>query len=95
MAWFEFVRMALVAKLNLKVLFLMFIFVSFLKLLQLSVILFSLDIANGEKNKNDNIHKNEVQQIRWSDEYCQYTLVANITEYHIISKILNSQISDI
>ncbi len=20
-------------------------------------------------NKNDNIHKNEVQQIRWSDEY--------------------------
>ncbi len=21
------------------------------------------------ENKNDNIHKNEVQQIRWSDEY--------------------------
>ena len=30
--------------------------------------------------------KKEVQQIRWSDEYLQYALVANITEYHIISK---------
>ncbi len=37
-------------------------------------------------NKNDNIHSNEVQQIRWSDKYSQYTLAANITEYHIISK---------
>ncbi len=40
-----------------------------------------------KKNKNDNINKNEVQQIRWSDEYWQYTLAANITEYHIISKL--------
>ena len=38
------------------------------------------------KNKNDNIKKNEVQQIRWSDEYSQHTLALNITEYHIISK---------
>ncbi len=41
-------------------------------------------------NKNDNIHKNEVQQIRWSDEYWQYTLAANITEHHIISKLEKS-----
>ena len=33
------------------------------------------------KNKNDNIHKNEVQQITWSDEYWQCTVAANITEY--------------
>ena len=32
-------------------------------------------------NKNDNIHKNDVQQIRWSDEYWQYRVAANITEY--------------
>ncbi len=32
-------------------------------------------------NKNDNIHKNEVQQIRWSDEYWQYRVAANITQY--------------
>ena len=32
-------------------------------------------------NKNDNIHKKEVQQIRWSDEYWQYRVAANITEY--------------
>ncbi len=25
--------------------------------------------------------KNEVQQIRWSDEYWQYRVAANITEY--------------
>ena len=29
-------------------------------------------------NKNDNIHKNEVQQIRWSDEYWQYRVAANL-----------------
>ena len=40
-----------------------------------------------EENKNDNIHKNEVQQIRWSDDYRQYTLAANITEYYIISEL--------
>ncbi len=34
-----------------------------------------------KKNKNDNMHKNEVQQIRWSDEYWQYRVFANITEY--------------
>ena len=39
-------------------------------------------------NKNDNIHINEVQQIRWSDEYWQYRVAANITEYHIISKLI-------
>ncbi len=32
---------------------------------------------------NDNIQENEAQEIRWSDEY----KVANITEYHIISKL--------
>ena len=32
-------------------------------------------------NKNDNIQKNEVQQIRWSDEYWQYRVAANITDY--------------
>ena len=49
----------------------------------------------GRLNKNDNIHKNEVLQIRWSDEYWQYTSAANITEYHIISKSLKSHIRDI
>ncbi len=34
-------------------------------------------------NKNDNIHKNEVQEDRWSDKY---RAAANTTEYHIISK---------
>ena len=28
-------------------------------------------ITDLYKNKNDNIHKNEVQDIRWSDEYWQ------------------------
>ena len=37
------------------------------------------------QNENDNI-QNEVQYIRWSDEYWQNWLAANITEYHIISK---------
>ena len=32
-------------------------------------------------NKNDNIHKNKVQQIRWSDEYWQYRVAANTIEY--------------
>ncbi len=41
-----------------------------------------------EKNKNCNIHKNEVQEIRWSDEYWQYGVAANITEYQIISKLI-------
>ena len=41
-------------------------------------------------NKNDNIHEYKDQQIRWSDEYWQYTLAANITEYHIISKLEKS-----
>ncbi len=31
-------------------------------------------------NKNDNIHKNEVQPIRWSDKYWQYRVAANIKE---------------
>ncbi len=31
-------------------------------------------------NKNDNIHKTEVQEIRWSYEYGQYRPAANITE---------------
>ena len=49
-----------------------------------------------KRNKNDNIYKNEVQQKRWSDEYWQYTLAANITEYHIILKSsLKSHIRDI
>ncbi len=30
------------------------------------------------KNKNDNIHKNKVQQIRWSDEYWKYKVAANL-----------------
>ncbi len=38
-------------------------------------------LDNWQVNKNDNIHKNEVQQIRWSDEYWQYRVAANITEY--------------
>ena len=36
------------------------------------------------------MHKNEVQQIRWSDEYWQYRVAANITEYHIILKLEKS-----
>ncbi len=43
-------------------------------------------LAVSHNHKIDNIHKNEVQQIRRSDEYRQYTLATNITEYHIISK---------
>ena len=35
----------------------------------------------AKENKNDNIHKNKVQQIRWSDEYWQYRVAANIIEY--------------
>ena len=42
--------------------------------------------------KNDNIHKNEVQNIRWSDEFDKYRLAANITEYHIISKLILQRI---
>ncbi len=30
-----------------------------------------LDSSKAFTNKNDKIHKNEVQQIRWSDEYGQ------------------------
>ncbi len=40
------------------------------------------------KNKNDNIHKNEVQEIGLTDEYWQYRVAANITEYHIISRLI-------
>ena len=44
-------------------------------------------------NKNGNIHKNEIQDIRWSGEYWQvYRLAANITEYHIISKSILQRI---
>ncbi len=37
-------------------------------------------------NKNDNIHKNEVQEIRLSDEYWQKfdSLQIHITEFYII-----------
>ena len=45
-------------------------------------------VTNMYKNKNDNIHKNEVQQIRWADEYWQYRVAVNIKEYHIISKLI-------
>ena len=45
-------------------------------------------IPKIKENKNDNIHNNEVQQIRWSDEYWQYRVAANIKEYHIISKLI-------
>ncbi len=40
---------------------------------------------NQLKNKNDNIHKNEVQEIIWSDKY---RVTTNITEYHNISKLI-------
>ena len=36
-------------------------------------------------NKNDNIHKNEVQE---TDEYWKYRVAANITEYQIKSKLI-------
>ena len=40
-------------------------------------------------NKNAKIHKNEVQEIRWSGEYWQIDRVAgNIKEYQIISKLI-------
>ena len=49
---------------------------------------YNLAVVYGKLlNKNDNIHKNEVQQIRWSDQYWQYTLAEKITEYHIISNL--------
>ena len=32
-------------------------------------------------NKNDNIHKKEVQLIRWSDKYLQFRVATSITEY--------------
>ncbi len=32
-------------------------------------------------NKNDNFHKNEVQDIRWSDNNYKYRLAGNITEF--------------
>ncbi len=49
-------------------------------LLSLCQIITSM-LYNLHKNKNENIHKNEVQQIRWSDEYWQYRVAANIKEY--------------
>ena len=36
--------------------------------------------------------KNEVQVIRWSDNIDKYRLAANITEYHIISKLILQRI---
>ncbi len=40
------------------------------------------------RNKNDIIDKNEVQQIRWSDKYWQYRVAAIIKEYHVISLLI-------
>ena len=55
----------------------------------------SIPLINSEpKTNNNNIHKNKDQQIRWSDEYWQYTLDANIKEYHIISKSFKSNIRE-
>ena len=59
-------------------------YTNFWKDLYVYIILF-INLAkvfpNIQKNKNDKIHKNEVQQSRWSDEYWQYRVAANITEY--------------
>ena len=46
---------------------------------------------NRKLNKKDKIHKNEVQDIRWSDEY-KYRLAANITDNHIIAKLMLQRI---
>ena len=49
--------------------------------------LFVIDI----KNKNDNIHKNKVQNFKKSDDQInifKYRVTANITEYHNISKLI-------
>ncbi len=48
---------------------------------------------NYNNNKNDNILENKVQDIRWSDDQKnidKFRLAANITEYHIISKLMLS-----
>ncbi len=37
--------------------------------------------TNKNKTRMTTFIKNEVQQIRWSDEYWQYRVAANITEY--------------
>ena len=50
-------------------------------------------LCNLNINKNDNIHKNEVQDIRWTDNIDKYRLAANITEYHIISKLILQRIN--
>ena len=49
-------------------------------LLSLCQIITSM-LYNLHRTENENIHKNEVQQIRWSDEYWQYRVAANITEF--------------
>ena len=43
------------------------------------------NVAISSWNKNNNIHKNEVQEIRWWTNIDKYRVAANITEYHIIS----------
>ena len=46
-------------------------------------------LFKGNINKKVNIHKNEVQEIRWPNEYIDKNRVpANITEYYIISKLI-------
>ncbi len=38
-----------------------------------------------KQNKNENIHKSEVQEIKWSDKY---RVAANITECHSKSTLI-------
>ncbi len=40
------------------------------------------------QNKNENIHKSKAQEIRWSDEIDKLSVDANITEYHVLSKLI-------
>ncbi len=44
------------------------------------------------RNKNDNIHKNEVHISDDQTNIDRYRLATNITEYHIISKLILQRI---
>ena len=49
--------------------------------------------SSFNKDKKDNIHKNEVQYILDDQTtFDKYRLAANITDYHIISKLILQQI---
>ena len=43
---------------------------------------------NSKRNKNDNIHKNEVKKSDDQTNIDKYRVAADITEYHTIQKLI-------